>query len=688
MYFSFDSLWDSSGKRRKDAVIKNVMDFFEKKSSKYGFEDRIGQQDMAYDIAEAIRDEQHLLIEAGVGIGKSYAYIVPLLYLHKASVYPSPMIISTSTIALQEQLMGDIKSIAEKINYPIEVVLAKGKTHFLCLERADSYLNKHKGFSLIGQQIKEGCIEQKEFGIDMSDAVWQNINVKDYNHRKCNEICPHNRECYFLKLRKSMKDTKGIVLCNHDLLTAHLQKSQNFNQATFLPNHVSSVVIDEAHNLEEKVRSALTTSYGIKHIINTTTEAKKAIRDIGVDLHGKILELSDLLEQLYYIFQVQINKQIADDPKRMQDVDRFYLHFDGDEMPDISKSVSELIKDISDTISFSYYDENRIGSSIRYAINELVEINDIFRDFGSTMHRNLYWLERNGKNADQISLCSCPKNVNEHIARLYFRGEHKCILTSATITNQAFGTEKEQYGYFIKNTNFPTDNRGFLSTPQPSPFPYDKHAIIYYSENLPHPTHARDEFIVKGTEEICRLLDITKGKALILFTSKYDLSEAHKLLKAKKLPYSIYTQTTGASQEQVLSAFRDDTDSVLLGTGSFWEGISVEGESLSNLIIFKLPFPVPEPIIDYKCSLTQNEMMDVLAPEMIIHLKQGVGRLIRNYTDFGIVSIIDPRLGSGSKAPYKDLVWDALPIKNRTNDIYVLEKFYSSLVTVELKAIS
>jgi len=598
------------------------------------------------------------------------------------------MIISTSTIALQEQLMGDIKSIAEKIKHPIDVILAKGQTHFLCLKRADSYLNKHKELSSLGQQILQGCIERKDFGINMEETTWQNINVKDYNYRDCNEICPHSRECYFLKLRKSMKDTRGIVLCNHDLLTVHLQKVQCYNQTSLLPNDVSFIVVDEAHNLEEKVRSALTTSYRRKHIIHTTSEARKVIRDIGVDLHGRIQELSGQLDRLYDLFQAQVDKQIANDPKHMQDADRFYIYFDETEMLSISRAVSALIVGISDTISFSYYDESRIGASIKHAINELNEISDLFRDFGSTERRNLYWLERNGRNADQISFCSCPKNVNERIERLYFRGNHKCILTSATITNQSFGNEEEQYGYFIKNTNFPTDDRGFISSPQPSPFPYDKHAMIYYSENLPHPTHARDEFILQGTEEICKLLEITNGKALILFTSKYDLNEVHMLLKAKKLPYTIYTQTAGASQDQVLSSFRDDIHSVLLGTGSFWEGINVEGESLSNLIVFKLPFPVPDPIIDYKRSLAKNPMMDVSAPEMVIHLKQGVGRLIRNYTDFGIVSIIDPRLGSGFDTPYKDLVWDALPIKNRTNDICVLKQFYYSLVTPELVAIS
>ncbi len=122
--------------------------------------------------------------------------------------------------------------------------------------------------------------------------------------------------------------------------------------------------------------------------------------------------------------------------------------------------------------------------------------------------------------------------------------------------------------------------------------------------------------------------------------------------------------------------FKTDVNSVLLGTGSFWEGISIEGRALSNLIIFRLPFPVPEPIIDYKRSISNDGLMEVSVPEMIIKLKQGIGRLIRNKNDLGIVSIIDSRLGDGVNYPYKQLVWDALPIKNKTNDIKKVESFY------------
>ena len=138
-------------------------------------------------------------------------------------------------------------------------------------------------------------------------------------------------------------------------------------------------------------------------------------------------------------------------------------------------------------------------------------------------------------------------------------------------------------------------------------------------------------------------------------------------------------QQAGSSQESVLQEFEEDTDSVLLGTGAYWEGISIEGKSLSNLVIFRLPFPVPDPIITYKASVSDNALMKVMVPEMVTKLKQGVGRLIRNFTDTGIISIIDPRLKDSNPKQYRDVVWNALPVSNRTNDINELREFYNSL---------
>ena len=180
-----------------------------------------------------------------------------------------------------------------------------------------------------------------------------------------------------------------------------------------------------------------------------------------------------------------------------------------------------------------------------------------------------------------------------------------------------------------------------------------------------------------------QILKISDGKALILFTAKSDMLEVYEGLK-DVVPYKVLMQNSTSSQSDILAEFKKDINSVLLGTGTYWEGISVEGIALSNLIIFKLPFPVPEPIIDYKRKMAKNGLMDVSVPEMIIKLKQGIGRLIRSDKDFGIVSIIDSRVGEKSKAPYKQMIWDALPIKNRTSDINEVIRFYEKLKNREV----
>ena len=205
--------------------------------------------------------------------------------------------------------------------------------------------------------------------------------------------------------------------------------------------------------------------------------------------------------------------------------------------------------------------------------------------------------------------------------------------------------------------------------------------MIYYCDDLPHPTREHEAFIEQGVERLLDVLSISEGKALVLFTAKTDMEEVYALLKEKNLPYKILMQQPGSSQDQVLNEFKENTNSVLLGTGAYWEGISIEGKSLSNVVIFRLPFPVPDPIIEYKASIAKDPLMDVRVPEMVIKLKQGIGRLIRNFTDTGIVCIIDRRLRDDPPERYHDVAWSSLPIKNRTSSLDELRRFYENLPT-------
>jgi ATP-dependent DNA helicase DinG len=318
-------------------------------------------------------------------------------------------------------------------------------------------------------------------------------------------------------------------------------------------------------------------------------------------------------------------------------------------------------------------------------------------------NENLFWLEVSGEKS--IRVMQCPKNTREKIISLFFENKplatntysllggssqkskiQSIIFTSATLSNGVAASDKEKYSYFIENTGFPVENNGeeYIKTPIPSPFPYDKHAMIYYAENLPHPTRSRQEFNQKGVRLAIEILKITEGRGLMLFTAKTDLDEVYYILCGENLPFKILRQSRNSSQEKVLDDFRKDIHSVLLGTGAFWEGIDIPGESLSNVIIFRLPFPVKDTIIEYKHEIAKEKnmlpIMSVDVPEMIIKLKQGIGRLIRNESDKGIVSILDPRLGSTFPREYQETVWRSLPIKNRTSDIKELGKFFESIV--------
>lgn len=289
---------------------------------------------------------------------------------------------------------------------------------------------------------------------------------------------------------------------------------------------------------------------------------------------------------------------------------------------------------------------------------------------------DVIWLE-NGK---YIKICVCKKDIRNDISQLLFRNG-SVILTSATISDRQDGTPEKRCEYYLKSVGFPV--YGKVAEPKKTPFDYEKNTMLYISATMPFPKHdKKEEYQESSIPEIVKLLEVTDGKTLILFTSKADMEYVYKKLSNMHLPYKIYVQANNSSQSYVLEKFRNDVNSVILGTGTYWEGINIDGESLSQVMIYKLSFPVPEPIISYKMSAAKNPVDDVAVPEMIIKLRQGVGRLIRSKSDKGIVSILDPRLSGKSKSSYKKRIFDSLPMKNRTENIEEIQNFWNQITEV------
>lgn len=672
------SFWDfeRDGKEEEKLRKKNlrsigtkVDSFFIDKMKELKLEERSEQWEMALEIVQGMIDGQHVLVEAGVGIGKTYAYVVPLLYYHKK--YGKPIIIATSTIALQEQLANDIKTIEKILEYYPEVFIAKGQSHFLCKNRLEQYFIGKEGTEeyIYYEEIDKGGYERSNWDIEIPDKMWNRINVMTFNPVTCRQTCPYKNECFYYQLRIELKDTNGFILCNQDLLAMNMKKRSRGNTEIFVPNY-EYIVIDEVHNLESRIRNAHTIAVSYSECKKTMWDLSKNSKRMGGLLDKRIEYCLTLFDQVFGNLLLQIKTQDKKAIKEDKEIEKYYVNNNIKELCNLVDTLKDIIEVAS--LDFGMEDTYRNRGEDE-TLEKLEEEYDFFSSLSRNVSDDIFWMIANTKNENGIIVYKCPKNVNEITERLLFSSEQfKTIMTSATVSSG-----ESNYDYFIANTNLPLD-KTMVCDSKESPFDYDSHAIIYYTENLPHPSSERVAFIEKGVDEVINLLNITEGKALILFTAKRDMIEVYTKLK-ERVSYKILIQKSGSSQNDVIAEFKADTNSVLLGTGSYWEGISIEGKTLSNLIIFRLPFPVPEPIIDYKRSISKDGLMDVSVPEMIIKLKQGIGRLIRNKNDSGIVSIIDPRLGDNSNVPYKQLTWDALPIKNRTNDIERAKEFYLKL---------
>lgn len=672
------SFWDSERDKKEEEKLRKknlrlisteVDSFFIDKMKELKLEERVGQWEMALEIVQGMIDDQHVLVEAGVGIGKTYAYVVPLLYYHKK--YGKPIIIATSTIALQEQLANDIKTVEKILNYYPEVLIAKGQSHFLCKNRLEEYFfgKKNTEEYVYYEEIDKRGYEKSDWNLEIPDKIWNRINVLTFNPVTCRQTCPYKDSCFYYQLRIELKDTNGFILCNQDLLAMNMKKRNRGSTEIFVSDY-EYIVIDEVHNLESKIRSAYTIAVSYLECKRAMWDLGRTSKRMGGLLDDRIQNCLTLLDQVFSNLLLQVKKQDKNAIKEDKEIEKYYVDKNIRKLCDLVETLNDIIETAS--LDFGMEDTYRNRGEDE-TLEKLEEQYEFFYSLSKNISNDIFWMMTNSKNKNGIIVYKCPKNVNEIAEELLFSSKcFKTIMTSATVSSGG-----NNYDYFIANTNLPR-NKTMVCDSKESPFDYDSHAIIYYTENIPHPSNEREAFIEKGVDEIITLLNITEGKALILFTAKRDMIQVYdKLLE--RVPYKILMQKNGSSQTDVITEFKADINSVLLGTGAYWEGISIEGRTLSNLIIFRLPFPVPEPIIDYKRSVSKDGLMDVSVPEMVIKLKQGIGRLIRNKNDSGIVSIIDPRLGENSKAPYKQLTWDALPIKNRTNDIEKIEEFYLKL---------
>jgi ATP-dependent DNA helicase DinG len=635
---------------------------------KYGLNDREGQQTMSLDIVDAYINSKNIMIEAGVGIGKSFGYLIPSLYINQ--FMNRPIVIATSSIQLSEQIHQDLHTITAKLGFSgVRSIVGKGMTHYACADRV-AYLystsKNHPNHDII-KGIMEGEItERANIEGRVSNAEWSEFCVK-----KCKqERCHYKRGCSFYSMRSKIKSLRGemnFIIVNQDLLIQDLLKKQAGNSRLITPNP-ALIIIDEAHNLEAKVRDARTIEFSLREIENDLDNALQLLI-IGTGNRGFYSQFASVKKSLSQVFE-QVDLIIKG--LSSQDTDRIKI-------PKLKRIAFQKVMDeLSDIhTSLSLLESSRREREQENALEAVSDLLDLYGILSGQLDSHLYWASK-PKRETVISIC--PKEVNKLLRSMLFDGSTPVALTSATLC-QGGEELKEKYAYLSKSIGY----EGEFGDRQLSPFDYANQTIMYINNNIPYyKPDNKDSFLTAACQELIKLCNLTKGRTLVLFTAKEDLRVIYDKLKEQNLDWKLFVQSEGSSQDEIIKEFRQ-SNGVLLGTGVFWEGINIKGPDLSQVIIVRLPFPVPaDPVYEYKVATAKDPQKDVYIPDMLIRLRQGTGRLIRSETDFGVLSILDSRMSLKANRDYRQDVLEALPFTNITEDFSEVAKFVKDNISSDV----
>ncbi|MBN2061836.1 MAG: ATP-dependent DNA helicase [Deltaproteobacteria bacterium] len=613
-----------------------------------GFEYRPSQMEMAHMIEASIEKKVPLIIEAGTGIGKTLGYLVPMILSGKKGV------ISTGTKNLQEQIFfKDIPMLSKAIGKKVDALLMKGRKNYLCINKYERFLNQAPLFDRNRDKIikrinkwlgKTKFADRAELSwLADDDPVW---NALSADSSQClGSRCIHNEECYINKLRyRAIKS--DIIVVNHHLFFADLMvKTAGFGE--IIPRF-QIVLFDEAHNLEDIATTYFGESLSSGQILDFVRDVEGAIG--GIDpLCRK--EFAPYLE-LIRVGNRHLTEMFSEsgDKGRLEEGD--FEEIEKGPASDIKKGLNFIRQKsgIADYKDVSY----QFLASRALDLEEAIE--RIFICSGPG------WLDWYEKTKRGVTFHSSPLDISSNMRELLFEKVKTSIFTSATLsTNGSFDYIRARLG-LPDNTM-----EGIFS----SHFSYKEQVIIYIPKDLPAPNDG--SFPSNVASRIKEILEITSGKALILFTSYNNLNQVHGLI-AEEFPFAVYKQGE-SPRTLLLDKFRKETDSVLLATGSFWQGVDVPGDSLSCLIIDKLPFDSPgDPLVAARIESIRfkkgNPFMKYQLPAAIIAFKQGFGRLIRNSSDRGIFSILDNRvITSGYGHFFLENLPEDVPVVHKLEEI-------------------